>query len=40
MLEMRRMGMAYTAFDQFTKEYKLILNEDFKYSFEQFISEK
>ena len=40
LVDLKRMGMAYTAFDQFTKEYKLILNEDFKYSFEQFISEK
>ena len=39
LVDLKRMGMAYTAFDQFTKEYKLILNEDFKYSFEQFISE-
>lgn len=39
LVNLKRMGMAYTTFDQFTKEYKLILNEDFKYSFEQFISE-
>ena len=39
LMDLKRTGMAYAAFDQFTKEYKLILNEDFKYSFEQFISE-
>lgn len=39
LVDLKRTGMAYTTFDQFTKEYKLILNEDFKYSFEQFISE-
>lgn len=38
LVALKRMGMAYAAFDQFTKEYKQILNEDFNCSFEQFIS--
>lgn len=38
LVALKRMGMAYATFDQFTKEYKQILNEDFKYSFDQFIS--
>lgn len=39
LVDLKRMGMAYTTFDQFIKEYKLILNEDFKYGFEQFVNE-
>lgn len=39
LMDLKRMGAAYATFDQFIKEYKLILNEDFKYNFEQFISE-
>jgi len=38
LVNLKRTGLAHTTFEQFTREYKLILNETYKYSFEQFIS--
>lgn len=37
LVAMKRMGIAHATFDQFTREYRLILNEDFEDSFELFI---
>ncbi len=38
LLALKRIGVANATFDQFTKEYKLILNEDFQCNFEHFIN--
>lgn len=40
LINLKRSGVAHAAFEQFTKEYKLILNESYKDSFEQFIRDE
>lgn len=38
LVNLKRTGLAHITFEQFTKEYKQILNESYKYSFEQFVA--
>lgn len=38
LINLKRIGLAHATFEQFTREYKLILNETYNDSFEQFVA--